>query len=249
MENKQVLVLVNGTEKYVYIGTYLHEILQETKEFFMPCAGHGRCGKCKILAKGVLSEPNEKECTYLTKQELERGIRLACQTKVLGSCQISSMQEGTIEVLLNKESIQQTTMEVMLNEEVVPKTTIEVTSHKKIMFNTDTVEGTKRMFETLGAAVDIGTTTLAVSLYDAHGLVGQLGAVNPQMAFGADVISRMEQSLNGKSEQLANAIQRGIADLLQQICEKYRYRVEDIDTLVIAGNTVMLYLLTKKNQK
>ena len=93
MENKQAVVLVNGTEKNVPIGVYLHEILQEVKDFAMPCAGYGRCGKCKVWATGTLSEPNEKECTYLTKQELEQGIRLACQTKVLGSCHVSYKQE------------------------------------------------------------------------------------------------------------------------------------------------------------
>ena len=45
MENKQVLVSVNGTEKNVPIGVYLHEILQEEKDFAMPCEGYGRCGK------------------------------------------------------------------------------------------------------------------------------------------------------------------------------------------------------------
>ena len=237
MENKQVVVSVNGTEKNVHIGVYLHEILQEIKDFAMPCAGYGRCGKCKVWATGVLSEPNEKERTYLTKQELERGIRLACQTKVLGACQISSIQNGTMEVLLDKEPM----LERMLDEDLLAET--------RINQNIFITEHTKRMFQTLGAAVDIGTTTLAVSLYDTHDLVGQLGAVNPQVTFGADVISRMEHSLNGKSEQLAKAVQRGIADLLEKICESRGQRVEDIDTLVITGNTVMLYLLMKKNPK
>ena len=227
MENKQVLVLVNGTEKKVPIGVYLHEMLQEVKDFSMPCAGHGRCGKCKVWVTGILSEPNEKERTYLTKQELECGIRLACQTKVLGPCTVSFVRAGTMEVVLGKETV--------LQEEMLQYAAF--------------FESENRMFETLGAAVDIGTTTLAVSLYDTNGLIGQLGAVNPQVTFGADVISRMEQSLNGKSEQLAKVVQHGIADLLKQICENHGRLVEDIDTLVITGNTVMLYLLTKKNPK
>ena len=103
------------------------------------------------------------------------------------------------------------------------------------------------MFQNLGVAIDIGTTTIAVSLYNKHGLIGQLGAINPQVTFGADVISRMEHSLNGKSEQLAKSVQHGISQLLEQLCQTHGYRVEEIDTLVITGNTVMLYLLTKKN--
>ena len=261
MESKQVVVLVNGIEKNVPIGVYLHEILQEEKDFAMPCAGHGRCGKCKVWATGTLSEANEKERTYLTEQELERGIRLACQAKVLGECHISTIQEGTMEVVLNEQFVPKTTEKIVLTEEVVPKvtkemplnrkniseTTIEVSSIRESISSIGTVESSKRIFEKLGVAVDIGTTTLAVSLYDVNGFVGQMGAGNPQVTFGADVISRMEQSLNGKSEQLAKTVQRGIADLLKKISESHGRMVEDIDTLVVTGNTVMLYLLTKKN--
>ena len=219
MKNNQVIIYINGIQRNVPIGTYLSDLLQELNDFPMPCAGHGRCGKCKIWVEGTISEPNEKEQNYLTKQELESGIRLACQTKVLGCCNISSIEENSIDVLLQKETIQNPFMD----------------------------KQTKPMFQKLGVAVDIGTTTLAVSLYDTHGLIGQLGAINPQVTFGADVISRMEHSLNGKSEQLAKCIQRGIADLVEELCQKYGYHKEEIDTFIITGNTVMLYLLTKKN--
>lgn len=220
MENKQVEICINGIEQNVKQGVYLSEILQEMKDFRMPCAGHGRCGKCKVYAQGMLSEPKEQERNYLTKEELESGIRLACQTKVLGPCNISLIQEDTIDVLLEKEIIQPFVM-----------------------------EGAKPMFQKLGVAVDIGTTTLALSLHDKHGLIGQAGVINPQVAFGADVISRIEHSLNGKGEQLAKSVQSGIADLLEQVCQTYGHRVEEIDTLVITGNTVMLYLLMKKHPK
>lgn len=243
MESKQVVVLVNGIEKNVPIGVYLHEILQEEKDFAMPCAGHGRCGKCKVWVTGTLSEPNEKERTYLTKQELERGIRLACQTKVLGSCTVSFVQTGTMEVVLQNETVLQEEMVLQKENRLQKKAVLS----KDILKYTTYIEAENRMFKKLGAAVDIGTTTLAVSLYDANGFVGQMGAGNPQVTFGADVISRMEQSLNGKSEQLAKTVQRGIADLLKKICESHGRMVEDIDTLVVTGNTVMLYLLTKKN--
>ena len=219
MENKQVEICINGIKQSVTLGVCLSEVLQEMKEFRMPCAGHGRCGKCKVWAKGALSEPNEKERQYLTTKELENDIRLACQTKVLGSCNILLLSEGTIDVLLEKEQSAAVT------------------------------KCTKPMFQKLGVAIDIGTTTIAVSLYNKQGLVGQIGGINPQVVFGADVISRIEHSLNGKSEQLAKSIQDGIADLLEKLCGNYGYHTEEIDTLVITGNTVMLYLLTKKNPK
>ncbi len=212
MNEKQV-IRVNGLEKIVQKGIFVSEVLQEETDFRMPCAGHGRCGKCKVHAKGMLSKPNEKERKYLTERELEQGIRLACQTKVLGECTISSWDAGDMEVAIGSAKI---------------------------------TEGVS-LFQKVGAAVDIGTTTLAVSVYDKNGLVGQVGSVNPQVAYGADVISRIEQSLNGKSEQLAHVVRCQIAELLRKVCENSGYHVTEIDTLVITGNTAMLYLLTNRN--
>ncbi len=206
-------IYVNGLEKIVQKGVLVSEVLQEEVGFRMPCAGHGRCGKCKVLAIGMLSEPNEKEQNYLTEHELAQGIRLACQTKILGECTIDSLENGDMEVVMGSTTVR---------------------------------EGLS-LFQTLGAAIDIGTTTLAVSVYDKKGFVGQAGSVNPQVAYGADVISRIEQSLQGKGEQLAKVIRVQIADLLRNICKAGGYAVEEMDTLVITGNTAMLYLLTNRN--
>ncbi len=215
--NKKETIQVNGKGRIINIGVSVSEVLQETMDFPMPCAGHGRCGKCKIQVEGILSEPNELEQKYLTKQELEKGIRLACQTRILGACNISSLNEGPSEVVLNTQKID------IRKEDGEP------------------------LFHNLGAAVDIGTTTLAVALYDNNGLLGREGDINPQVMFGADVISRIEKSLHGQSEKLAKSVQSGMMDLLRSVCQKSGYQVEDIDTLVITGNTVMLYLLTGKN--
>lgn len=56
-----------------------------------------------------------------------------------------------------------------------------------------------------GAAVDIGTTTLAMYLYDlASGEQLYTAARrNPQAVYGADVISRLEKSLGGERQELA----------------------------------------------
>ncbi|MGI6031645.1 MAG: ASKHA domain-containing protein [Eubacteriales bacterium] len=99
--------------------------------------------------------------------------------------------------------------------------------------------------EGYGMAVDIGTTTVVVYLYDLQNgsLVGQACARNPQSAFGADVISRIEKSLAGEGERLAEAIRTCIDQLLNEICEKHQIKREQVARGVITGNTAMLYLL------
>ena len=97
-----------------------------------------------------------------------------------------------------------------------------------------------------GLAVDIGTTTLVVGLYSAKGdLLGKTGALNPQIQFGADVISRIELSLNGQSEELQRVIVEEIERLSVILCEKAGIDVKEIDGAVVTGNTAMLYLFTK----
>lgn len=107
--------------------------------------------------------------------------------------------------------------------------------------------GAVPMFEKLGAVVDLGTTTLAAQLYSREGLLAACGSDNPQAAFGADVISRMERALAGEGKALAQAACGGIGKLLSRLAEEAEVPVREIDTVVITGNTAMLYLLTQRD--
>lgn len=52
------------------------------------CGGTGNCGKCKIVARGELSEMTSAEKKHLTPSEIRLGIRLACQIRICGDCEI-----------------------------------------------------------------------------------------------------------------------------------------------------------------
>lgn len=115
---------------------------------------------------------------------------------------------------------------------------------------TDGSEGTfecNPMFNKLGAAVDIGTTTLAAHLYDQQGLLSTASAPNPQHIFGADVISRIDKALHGEARDLAACIRSGISLLLEELCRDAERSLKDLDALVITGNTAMLHLLTEED--
>ncbi len=98
-----------------------------------------------------------------------------------------------------------------------------------------------------GAAVDIGTTTLAVQLYNKKGLLGEAGAKNPQEVFGADVMSRIGVALSGKAQQLQRALVGGIETLLDELADSQGIKRNEIDAMVLTGNTSMLYFLTGRN--
>lgn len=101
----------------------------------------------------------------------------------------------------------------------------------------------------IGAAIDIGTTTLALKLYDLSTgeAVASAAAMNPQRAIAADVMGRIGAALNGQAGQLQEQIQQALTQLLQQACAEANIRMEDLKKLVVAGNTTMLYLLVGRN--
>lgn len=100
-------------------------------------------------------------------------------------------------------------------------------------------------FSEYGVAADIGTTTVAVRLYGRDGsLLASESSLNPQRAFGGDVISRMEAALSGKADELAALIRDCLSALISRAANDAGIPPEKIDGAVIAGNTVMLYLLT-----
>ncbi len=95
--------------------------------------------------------------------------------------------------------------------------------------------------EGYGAAVDIGTTTIAVKVFNLKdgSQVGAAGALNPQTAVSADVMGRIEAAMNGELS-LLNSL---ITDCLKELIVKASPDKIFPDTLVITGNTTMLYLL------
>lgn len=96
----------------------------------------------------------------------------------------------------------------------------------------------------IGAAIDVGTTTVAAYLYDLSdgSLITTAAERNPQGPFGADVISRLEKSLAGEGEALREVIENCIHSLVKTMAGDKK-----VDALVVTGNTAMMYLLTGRN--
>lgn len=111
------------------------------------------------------------------------------------------------------------------------------------------VTGADPMEGDYGAAVDLGTTTLALSLYDLQQgtLLAQSGCANPQGVVAADVIGRIQAAMEGALEDLSQMMQNAILGLLQEACTKAEVLPEQVKTLILTGNTTMLYLLTNRD--
>ena len=97
----------------------------------------------------------------------------------------------------------------------------------------------------LGAAVDIGTTTVVLYLLDLE-TGKQLAVVsgeNGQRSFGADVISRIQAcGRPGGLGELASLIRDQIQRFLEQACREAGRRPQEVIRISVAGNTVMEHL-------
>jgi uncharacterized 2Fe-2S/4Fe-4S cluster protein (DUF4445 family) len=96
-----------------------------------------------------------------------------------------------------------------------------------------------------GVAVDIGTTTVVAYLVDcADGTLVDSGMTyNSQMRFGDDVITRIIHATEGGGlSDLRYAVVEDINDILLPVIEKNGLNKEDVDSVVISGNTTMSQL-------
>lgn len=100
-----------------------------------------------------------------------------------------------------------------------------------------------------GAAIDIGTTTIALLLYDLHTgqCLGSSSMHNPQASVAADVIGRIDAALHGHADELQHQVSSAVRTLLASACANASIPSEQVESFVVTGNTTMLYLLTGRN--
>lgn len=96
-----------------------------------------------------------------------------------------------------------------------------------------------------GLAVDLGTTNVAGFLVDlaSGACVASLGIENPQVAWGADVISRMNHAMQpAGAAELRQAAGTAINAIAHDLCASLGVATGDIVDMAICGNTAMHHL-------
>lgn len=151
-----------------------------------------------------------KKCRVLASRKGVVGYELACQNVV---------EEG-MEVIL--ESPKNMVISVAGAIEPWPRT------------EQDVQEG-------LGLAVDIGTTTVAMRLLDLQtgAVLATTGMSNPQIAYGADVVSRISACVEGEMRAMQTLIVNAMADMTKQVLKEAGAAPEQVKHFLIAGNTTM----------
>ena len=224
-DQMEITLLPEGKKIKVKAGRTLQENLAEHLPVRADCGGRGVCGKCRVIVETTDDLP---ELTDVEKEHLSPGLiasryRLGCQVIVDRPLMVHLPDSGQDQGHVEAKKVFSGPYPVYPALERLP--------------------GKK----SLGLAVDLGTTTIAVYLCDlvTGRILGSSATVNPQSRFGDDVISRIHLACKGTSslkklQRLAvNAISY-LADICLVEVKGYR---EDIDELVIAGNTTMEHIL------
>jgi len=184
----------------------------------LDCGGAGTCGKCRVLFDSPAPPPNEAETRLLSPAELSAGIRLACQSRPVGKCslRLSGDRAGY---------------------------RIEVSWSRLVAWIPCVAGGSDG--DGLALAVDVGTTTVVVALVDRHSgaLLGTEAFLNPQRAFGADVLSRVRAAVDGDADALRSAILVALSSAMVRLLFAVGRSVTAVTLVAVAGNAVMSHLL------
>lgn len=216
---------IPDTEVVVHRGAEMKRILVKEGESLLdafirqeiyisaPCGGKGRCGKCGVQVLNGNTWISDEDKKIYSEEELDAGWRL--------SCCLYPTEELEVSVSQSDESLFEAVGETENTKE----------------------SGTEESF--YNVAVDIGTTTIAMSLTggDSGKVFHTVTSVNSQRAYGADVISRIQASVDGKKEELQKSIQKDLQDCMEKLLKEKELPGERVKTIIISGNTTMGHLL------
>lgn len=228
-------------EKETFTCTAGENLLQSLKKHGVyvdnPCGGRGTCGKCKVrLTEGSLGPWQEGERDKLSEKELEEGFRLACLCAVRDDITIALPEKAHYEGLVSGESA----------------------VYQREMKRNHFSKGE------LGAAIDLGTTTVAAALIDLEtgNELGAVSGLNAQAVHGLDVLSRITYETE-EGERAVRELQHLIVDqlndmLFQMLCkiegksireesgeqfDRTEQNSRRLTRITVSGNCTMLHML------
>ncbi|OGS19851.1 MAG: hypothetical protein A2252_04980 [Elusimicrobia bacterium RIFOXYA2_FULL_39_19] len=215
MQNKTVTFLPSGNkievsanELTIKDAAKLAGVLIE-----LQCGGKGHCGKCRVTVAGENIPSTALEKKFISKTDLEKGIRLACQSKVSADITVT-----------------------------IPK---KLQPDKKKLFISaiPAVLNAQHVSDSLGVAIDIGTTTIVGVLVDlkTNKTLSVYALTNPQAVHGADVISRINYVINTSNglKLLQSKTIETINEIIEHICLELKKKPETITNISVCGNTTM----------
>ena len=179
-------------------GQTLWQVLQEQGyEVERPCGGNGLCKGCQVYVDGI---GMVKSCQFETEGSYLVELPKKHSFDAVGEMFDAGMERGDVE----RDADSDTDGDAGLYREIEAR------------FG---VDGQKNWDANPVAAVDIGTTTVAMKLFY-RGKVYESGFVNPQRAFGADVMSRIQAANGGALKDMQTILREKLYQELRKLVLK-----------------------------
>ncbi len=107
--------------------------------------------------------------------------------------------------------------------------------------------------ESYGAAVDVGSTTVALYLCNLRTgeVLASESEMNPQIVYGEDIMSRIQYAIENADglEKLHKAIIQTLNTLLKQAAKTAKIKTDEIHEMVLVGNSTMHHILLNLHPK
>lgn len=253
-------------------GSSLLSILQKTGvSINAPCGGKGRCGKCSVdileHSGAACTWRTVSACQYCISGDLTVKLPRQEDTSILTSGSSASLPGRLPDPVvysvvadiprcqIGEASSEADRVRQILGENIQIPLSVSAQMFPMLDaldYHADFVICENMLLDIRSQdspfyllAYDIGTTTVVCYLLD--GKTGrQLTAVsclNPQTAYGADVISRCEFAVSdGEELTLTACLRSALSELAQSAAEQCRISMNDIYLAVATGNTCMQHL-------
>ena len=213
-----------------------------------PCNGQGICGKCRIRVENPADVPQTPHRRISETEAREKGIRLACRLIPPGDITVHLPDDFSVDArILEGEHL----------DGIELKPAAVVVSRKDAYWLQYAGEDSEVIlqkwgpqFSAKGLAIDIGTTTLVVTLFClvTGKELSTASSINPQTKFGHDILSRIQKGSTAEGlAEVAGVVRKELNRLVQAACKKSNAVVDEILDVVIGGNTTMLTLVAAIN--
>ena len=246
----KLIVLPFDQEIKLFEGETVRDALyRHNIELESPCNGKGKCGKCGVWVRNPRDVP-ETPHKNITKKQAEQGLRLACQLRPQKSLVIELPQDFSKDAgrILESRHVlgeEDTWYRVAPAARVIEKSNRFWLQYAQIE---EVVELTnwQEEFSPKGLAIDLGTTTMVVSLLclKSGKELATASSLNPQVKYGHDVLSRIQHGSTSQGlSELFEVVREGLNRLIAQTCKDANSDPQEVLDVVVGGNTTMLQLL------
>ena len=213
-----------------------------------PCNGQGICGKCRIRVENPADVPQTPHRRISETEAREKGIRLACRLIPPGDITVHLPDDFSVDArILEGEHLSG----IELNPAAVVVSRKDAYWLQYAGVDSEVIlQKWGTQFSAKGLAIDVGTTTLVVTLFClvTGKELSTASSINPQTKFGHDILSRIQKGSTEEGlAEVAGVVRKELNRLVQTACKKSNAMVDEILDVVIGGNTTMLTLAAAIN--